>query len=139
VRSRTDAQRWLGYLTPGELEAMLSAYLIGSAKLAAEACDVLELEELDLDVEFDEDNWDSVQSVLPSGGSPTLSAEKEQELAATIASFTAEIMQADANNDGKLSRDEFVSWAAGGASGAVAADKQLLTKWMKLFSDDLLS
>jgi hypothetical protein len=48
-------------------------------------------------------------------------------------------MQADANNDGKLSRDEFVSWAAGGASGAVAADKQLLTKWMKLFSDDLLS
>ena len=29
-----------GFLTPAELEAMLRAYLIGSAKLASSACDV---------------------------------------------------------------------------------------------------
>jgi hypothetical protein len=30
-----------GFLTPAELEAMLRAYLIGSAKLASSACDVM--------------------------------------------------------------------------------------------------
>ena len=36
--------------------------MIGSAKLAAEAVDVMEI---DFDDDFDEDNWDDVQSVLP--------------------------------------------------------------------------
>ena len=37
--------------------------MIGSAKLAAEAVDVMEID--DFDDDFDEDNWDDVQSVLP--------------------------------------------------------------------------
>ena len=52
-----------GYLVPDELEQMLRAYMIGSAKLAAEAVDVMEID--DFDDDFDEDNWDDVQSVLP--------------------------------------------------------------------------
>ena len=43
--------------------------MIGSAKLAAEAVDVMEI---DFDDDFDEDNWDDVQSLLPSGGAPTV-------------------------------------------------------------------
>jgi Ca2+-binding EF-hand superfamily protein len=53
-----------GFLVPAELDAMLSAYIIGSAKLAAEACDVMELEELDMDAEFDEDNWGACDTTL---------------------------------------------------------------------------
>ena len=130
-----------GFLVPAELEAMLSAYIIGSAKLAAEACDVMELEELDLDAEFDEDNWDDVQSLLPSGSnSVALLPEQEVALQQTITEFTAEIMTADANKDGKLSKEEFLSWAngeSGGDSGALAANQQLLTKWMDLFAGSL--
>eukprot|EP01043_Picozoa_sp_COSAG02_P005148 COSAG02_NODE_138_length_34440_cov_16.694368_11_plen_320_part_00 len=38
-----------GYLVPEELDAMLRAFVIGSAKLAAQACDVMEIEDLDID------------------------------------------------------------------------------------------
>lgn len=38
-----------GYLVPEELDAMLRAFVIGSAKLAAQACDVIEIEDLDID------------------------------------------------------------------------------------------
>jgi hypothetical protein len=33
-----------GYLVPEELDAMLRAFVIGSAKLAAQACNVMEVE-----------------------------------------------------------------------------------------------
>ena len=38
-----------GYLVPEELDAMLRAFVIGSAKLAAQACNVMEIEDLDID------------------------------------------------------------------------------------------
>ena len=112
---------------------MLRSYVIGSAKLAAEACDVMEIE--DLDAEFDEDNWDSVASVLPSGGAASLSSEQEAELQKTITDFTAEIMSADKNQDGKLSKEEFVSWVTDPSTSL--ADEKLLTKWMELFASKL--
>ena len=129
-----------GFLVPSELESMLSAYIIGSAKLAAEACDVMELEELDLEAEFDEDNWDDVQSLVPGGSNSAalLPAEQEAALQQTIAEFTVEIMKADANKDGKLSKEEFLSWADGsGGDSVVLADQKMLTRWMDLFADSL--
>ena len=49
-------------------------------------------------------------------------------------------MTADANKDGQLSKEELLSWANGesdGDSGALAANQQLLTKWMDLFAGSL--
>ena len=50
--------------------------------------------------------------------------------------FTTAIMAADVNKDGKLSKEEFMSWANGGSAGALA-DQHMLTKWMDLFAGSL--
>ncbi len=80
------------------------------------------------------DNWDDVSSVLPSGGTPALSLEQERECAATIAEFTAAIMAADSNKDGKLSREEFMTWVAD--PNTAIGDEKILTKWIEMFASN---
>ena len=59
-------------------------------------------EDEDLLKDFDIDNannddWDYVLSLLPSGGTPTLSAAQEADCAKTISEFTSAIMEGDHN------------------------------------------
>ena len=116
---------------------MLRSHVIGSSKLAAQAaawvCDVMEIE--DLDAQFEEDNWNSVASVLPSSGAASLAPEQEAELQKIIKDFTAETMSADKNQDGKQSKEEFVAWVTDPSTSL--ADEKLLTKCMKIFANKL--
>ena len=97
-----------GYLVPDELEQMLRAYMIGSAKLAAEAVDVMEI---DFDEDFDEDNWDDVQSLLPSGGAAKALPEAGSgsvSLSASIASSCCD-ESTGATSSGRLTIDGAVA------------------------------
>eukprot|EP01051_Picozoa_sp_SAG22_P022640 SAG22_NODE_5500_length_1003_cov_1.688053_2_plen_79_part_00 len=76
-----------------------------------------------------------MSSVLPGGGAASLGPEQQAALERTIADFTREIMAADKNQDGKLSREEFVSWITDPATSL--ADEKLMTKWMDMFSSTL--
>ena len=89
-----------------------------------------------LELQWDEEsNWDDVASVLPSGGTPALSLEQERECATTITEFTAAIMAADSNKDGKLSREEFMAWVTDPKTAI--GDERILTKWIEMFATSL--
>ena len=130
-----------GYLVTEELEAMLSSYVIGSAKLAVEACNVVELEDKDLlqdfDIDENDDDWADVLSLLPSGGTTSLSAAQEADCAKTISDFVAAIMEADRNKDGKLSKQEFMDWVRNPNTNI--SDQRVLQRWMDMFTRELAS
>ena len=69
------------------------------------------------------------------GAAKALPEAQEAELRETIAAFTTEIMKADTNKDGKLSKEEFLVWATQPETSI--GDKALLTKWMDVFSNSL--
>ena len=118
-----------GYITRLELREMLRSYLVGSARVA---CQVVEVMELD---DFDEDFDDGPSGTVTVMAQDNIDANKRLEIESTVTEFEQEIFKADENRDGKLTLEEWLAWVKSPETSIM--DQRLLTKWMEMFGRDL--
>lgn len=114
-----------GFLTKEELRTLLKSYFGGKAAISTQAVECFDLEDVDLDAE---EPQQAEVDVVGQGKFDVIG-----NIEANVSEFVEEIFRGDANNDGKLSCEEFKEWLQ--RESSIAGREAV--KWAELLGGSL--
>jgi len=120
-----------GFVTKEELTLLLKSYFGGKAAISAQTVECYDLEDVDFDAE---------ESANAGERLAADSADKYDVIAqldSSVNDFVTQIFEADANQDGKLSQEEFKNWLQKEAKAPSVAGTEAV-KWAELLAGKIM-